>query len=177
MGIFEEMTPWLIAERDESLSFSIANEHPPGTSVFAGGLFSSHLRRKASFRRVCGDPERKFQDLRAMSMTKKRESEGGNPPSGRKNPELLCLVLSTPREKRCKEFRRDKMRIRRISHGNARATENLRRVRMSLVPCPGSRHCLLPGMRSKTERFSITGEPEKARAPGPEAAYASLESS
>jgi len=101
-GNLEEMTPWLIAERDESLSFSIANEHPPGTSVFAGGLFSSHLRRKASFRRVCGDPERKFQDLRAMCMTKKRESEGGNPPSGRKNPELLCLVLSTRGKKDAK---------------------------------------------------------------------------
>ena len=32
-----------------------------------------------------------------MSMTKKQESEGGNPPSGRENPELPCLVLFTPR--------------------------------------------------------------------------------
>jgi len=30
---------------------------------------------------------------------KKRESTGGNPPSGRKKPELSCLVLVTPPNK------------------------------------------------------------------------------
>ncbi len=81
-----------------------------------------------------------------MSMTKKRESEGGNPPSGRENPELLCLVFSTPRKNRYKEVRRDEKGIRRISHGIARATESLRGVRLSLVPRPDPGQCLLPGV-------------------------------
>jgi hypothetical protein len=44
-------------------------------------------------------------------MTKKRESEGGNPPSGRENPELPCLVLFTPRNNRYENIRREKTRI------------------------------------------------------------------
>jgi hypothetical protein len=87
-----------------------------------------------------------FQDLRATSMTKKREIAGGNPPSGRENPELPCLVLFTPRKTDMKEIRREKTQQRRISHGIARAIEDLRRVWMSLVPCPDSRYRLLPGV-------------------------------
>jgi hypothetical protein len=45
-----------------------------------------------------GKPIRNFQDLRTMSMTKKRENIGGNPTSGHKNPESQCPVLFTPRK-------------------------------------------------------------------------------
>ena len=42
--------------------------------------------------------------------------------------------------------RRESTRKRRIRHGIARAFEDLRRVRMSLVPRSDPRECLLPGV-------------------------------
>jgi hypothetical protein len=94
-----------------------------------------------------GRPVRTFQDLRAIIMTKKQENTGGNPHSGPEKPELQCLLLITPRKiKYFQKNRRDKTRIRRISHGIARAFEGLRGVRLSLVPLPKSRKRVLQGV-------------------------------
>jgi len=51
---------------------------------------------------------------------------------------LSCLDwFSTPRgTTETKKIQREMTQLRRNSHGCARAIENLRRVRLSLVPCP-----------------------------------------
>ena len=147
MGILEEIAPWLIAELGGTLSIQPANEHPQGV-LFLHNVpaFQVSLRLRTLFFACMAVNARKFHDLRAMSMTKKQESEGGNPPSGREKSELSCLVLFTPRNNSKKNIRREKTRIRRIRHGIARAIEGLRGVRLSLVPCPDCRYGLLQGM-------------------------------
>ena len=76
------------------LPFMATREHLP-VSFNPTGFSYFHLN--APFMGVADKPVAKFQDLRAVVMTKKQESTGGNPPSGQKKPELSCLVLFTPR--------------------------------------------------------------------------------
>jgi hypothetical protein len=91
-------------------------------------------------------PIRELQDLRAMVMTKKRESTGGNPPSGQQEPEMLVLAPFTPRKNRSNKFRREKKQMGRVSHGSTRAIEGLRGLRLSLVPQPSGRENILQGV-------------------------------
>ena len=50
-------------------------------------------------------------------------------------------------------------------HGVVRAIENLRRLRLSLVPESDPREGVLQSMRDKTEGLSNAGEQKAARAP------------
>ncbi len=75
--------------------------------------FQSHLRRIRPFAGVCSTRS-KIPGSARYKHDKKRESEGGNPPSGHENPELPCLVLFTPRDNSYKKIRREKTRTRRI---------------------------------------------------------------
>ncbi len=91
-------------------------------------------------------PVEKIPGSARCGHDKEQESTGGNPPSGQEKPELPCLVLFTPRNNSTTKVRREMKQIRRISHGNARAIESLRGLRLSLVPYPDSRECVLQGM-------------------------------
>jgi hypothetical protein len=110
--------------------------------------FPSHFHPIAPTEAPGGKPGREFQDLRAMSMTKNERAKAAIPHQDMRN--LSCPAwFSSPRGTTdTKKVRREKMRPRRNSHGIARAIENLRGVRLSLVPCPDSRKCLLPGVCS-----------------------------
>jgi hypothetical protein len=86
---------------------------------------------------------RKFQDLRAKNMTKNERARAAIRHQDMRN--LSCRAArSSPRGAAYRKSRRELARIRRISHGIARAFENLRRVRLSLVPGPDSRGSVLP---------------------------------
>jgi len=115
-----------------------------------------------------------FQYLRAKSMTKNERAKAAIPHQGIRI--LSCSAwFSSPRGKTDnKEVRREKTQLRRNSHGIVRAIESLRRVRLSLVPRPDSRHCLLPGVRSKTAGLSFSREQEAAWASDAKTAYKSL---
>ena len=80
-----------------------------------------------------------------MSMTKNERAQAAVAHQGKRN--LSCRAWSSsPRGAANRKIRRELARIRRISHGVARAFENLRRVRLSLVPGPDSRERLLSQM-------------------------------
>jgi hypothetical protein len=142
VGIFGEMPPWLLTEQDGIVSSLSANEHRPAAVCLSGSI---PLRLMAPQGRI-GQASAKIPGSARYEPDKKRESEGGNPPSGRENPELPSLVLVTPRNNSFEKIRREKIRLRRVGHGSARAIENLRGVRLSLVPPPELWKCLLPGL-------------------------------
>jgi len=79
-----------------------------------------------------------------MSMAKNERTQAEIPHQDKRD--LSCRVLfSSPRGKNTNdENPREKMRSRRCSHGVARAIENLRRVRLSLVPPLDSTWSVLP---------------------------------
>jgi hypothetical protein len=88
-------------------------------------------------------------------MTKKRERTGGDAPSGQKKPEAPGRILFNAAH--CDnpmESGRNTLKGK-IRHGIARATENLRGMRLSLVPGSNSGECLLQGLRDKAERLSF----------------------
>ena len=101
----------------------------------------------ARFRSALGTLQsREFHDLRAMNKTKNEGTQVAILHRGIRIP--ICPAwFSSPRGKRMSEHRRrERTRTRRSNHGIARAIENLRRVRLSLVPCPVPRMCLLQGL-------------------------------
>jgi len=84
----------------------------------------------------------KFQDLRAMSMTKNKRSQAAIPHQDMRN--LSCPAwFSLPRGAFNNKNRRDLARIRRISHGIARAIENLQ----SSPKCSVDSHSLYVAVR------------------------------
>ena len=135
---------------------------------------SSHLRSRRSAEASGAGQSRSFQDLRAMSMTKDERTWVAIPHKGKRD--LSCRTrFSSPRGTAVHRIgRRAKTRTRRNRHGFARAIEDLRGVRLSLVPCPDPRECLLQRVRGQTEGLSIAGEPETAWTPNRQAAHQSL---
>jgi hypothetical protein len=123
-----------------------------------------------------GNLEREFQILRADIMTKNKRSQTAIPHQDMRI--LSCFAwFSSPRGTAVtKNNRRERtQQQRRIVHGIARAIENLRGMRMSLVPRPDTCKCLLPGLRSKAEGLSVSREPETSRASSPQATDQSVE--
>jgi hypothetical protein len=94
----------------------------------------SRSRSKASRKDAEDKPVKKFQDLRAVVMTKNKRAQAAIPHQGRRN--LSCLAwFSSPRgTTSTTKVRREMKQKWRISHGNARAIESLRELRLSLVP-------------------------------------------
>jgi hypothetical protein len=81
-----------------------------------------------------------FQDLRAMSMTKNERAQAAIPHQDTRN--LSCRAwVSSPRGAMKNKTVGSWLGVRRKRHGIARATENLRGMRLSLVsqPEPGRR--------------------------------------
>jgi hypothetical protein len=105
---------------------SNANLQGPQRSAEASGSFTS----------------RDFHDLRAKSMTKNERAQAAIPHQDTRN--LSCHArFSSPRGEVNEQNRREFARTRRIRHGVARAIENLRGLRLSLVPYPGPRERVL----------------------------------
>lgn len=88
-------------------------------------------------------PLRIFQGLRAMSMTTNKGTRTAIPHRDTRNLSCRTRLSSPRRTTSCIKLPRDTTELRRIRHGCARAIENLRRVRLSLVPSPHHRECLL----------------------------------
>ncbi len=81
-----------------------------------------------------------------MSMTK---NEGRQAAISHRDIRILSSYAWFPSPRRIEmveQKRREKMWSRRIRHGIARAIEDLRGLRLSLVPGPDPRECLLQGM-------------------------------
>jgi hypothetical protein len=86
---------------------------------------------------------REFSDLRAISMT---NNEGRRPASsiGARAPRVAVPCSLNPgQNKMSKQSRRETKNHGRIRHGVARAIENLRGLRLPLVPRPEPGECLL----------------------------------
>jgi hypothetical protein len=111
--------------------------------IDTGFLFHTP-NRPAEASRDCQPP--KFQNLRAMSMTKNERIPEAIPHQGTRTLNSFTRFFLTRGNKTLKQVRREKTRRWRIRHGFARAIENLRGVRLSLVPRPDPRECLLQGM-------------------------------
>jgi hypothetical protein len=109
-------------------------------------LFGNPFRPFAPLLGALGKPMRKFQDLRAMSMTNNERTRSAIPHQSIRILSCPCRFFSPWRQKNNRPARREKKTIRRIRHGVARAIEDLRRMRLSLVPHPDSGNRLLPGM-------------------------------
>ena len=103
---------------------------------------------QALSRGVQEKPVRIFQTLRAISMTKNERRQAGIPHQDTRNLSSPAWFSSPRGTTEIKKIRREMTRLRRNSHGIARAIENLRGLRLSLVPCADSRKCLLPGVCS-----------------------------
>jgi len=116
----------------------------------AGEIFRSNrifaLPRRSARKDAEDKPVKEFQDLRAVVMTKNKRAQAAIPHQDRRN--LSCLAwFSSPRGTTgTKKVRREMKQVWRISHGNARAIESLRGLRLSLVPDSNSRECVLQGM-------------------------------
>src|ERR1035437_6554634 len=89
-----------------------------------------------------GQP-RKFRDLRAMSMTKNERIRAAIPHQGTRTLSSYARFFLPRGDKMLKQSRRERTGIWRFRHGIARAIENLRGVRLSLVPRPDPRECVL----------------------------------
>ena len=104
-----------------------------------------HVPATARQRRMGTTRARKFQDLRVTNMTKNERAPAAIPHQDMRNLRSPAW-LSVPRGAQNNRGRRELLQTRRNRHGFARAIENLRGVRLSLVPRPDSRECLLPGV-------------------------------
>jgi hypothetical protein len=125
------------------LTLSAANEQLSGNHFYSGFLFHTPKRFAEASRD--GQPP-KFQNLRAMSMTKNERIPAAIPHQGARTLSSCIRYFLTRGNKTLKQGRREKTRTWRIGHGIARAFENLRRVRLSLVPRPDTRERVLQGM-------------------------------
>ena len=77
-----------------------------------------------------------------MIMTKNTRAQATIPYRDTRN--LSCLAWTSPHRGAINNKNRQQLaRVLRISHGIARAIENLRELRLSLVPCPDPRERVL----------------------------------
>ena len=120
-----------------------SSENAPSPEHFVAFRRYPITSPKDAQQRRPGRPMRNFQDLRVMSMTKTRECRRQSPNQGTRI--LSCGIwFSLPRGNEVnKKVRREIEVSRRSIDGIARAIESLRGVRMSLVPRPNNRECLL----------------------------------
>lgn len=101
-----------------------------------------------------------------MLMTHNQRTRAANLHQNRRNLNSLAW-FSTPRGATSNtNLHRETKPTRRHSHGSARTTESLRRVRLSLVSYPDSRKRVLQGLRYQVENVSNSGEPQAARPSG-----------
>ncbi len=141
-----------------------ANEHLP--VQFVENRLSSHPGVASNRHRKARQPGNSRICAR-MVMTDNKRAQVAIPHQDRRN--LSCLAwFSSPRGTTCNtSLRREMKQVRRISHGSARAIEGLRRMRLSLVPCPDTRQCVLQRVCHEVENVSNPGEPQTARSSGP----------
>ena len=93
-----------------------------------------------------GKPGRKFLDLRAVSMTINERIRVASLHQNDRNLSRSARSSAPHRTKSKIKICWEKAGIRRSSHGIARVLEDLRRVRLSLVPCPEPGERVLQGV-------------------------------
>jgi hypothetical protein len=104
------------------------------------------LRPCALLTGALGKSVRNFQDLRAMSMTTNKRTRTAIPHQNIRNLSCCSGFYSPWRPFDTNPDHREKKALRRKSHGVARAIEDLRGMRLALVPLPVRRECLLQGV-------------------------------
>ena len=104
-----------------------------------------HFRRHSKEAPEAGSA-RDFQNLRVTIMTKNERRRAALPYQDVRILSSHARFSSPRHNSTSQKNRRDGTLLRRIRHGNARAIENLRGMRLSLVPGPDSRDCLLQGV-------------------------------
>ena len=142
--MWESFTKCFIAVKGESVPwcpFHVANEQ----SGMSCAHSDSHHHPNRSAEAEPGGHAGEFRDLRVTNMTKNETARATIPHQDTRNLSW-CAWLSSPRGAIKNKSRREFAQIRRNRHGFARAIENLRGMRMSLVPLPNSGNCLLQGM-------------------------------
>jgi hypothetical protein len=126
--------------RTDSCSFLTANEQLPGEKLFSGFLLPTPERFAEAF----GEGQSgSFQDLRAMSMTKNERIRAAIPHQGTRILSSHARFFLPWGNRLSKQNPRERTGNWRIRHGIARAIENLRGMRLSLVPRPDPRERLL----------------------------------
>ena len=145
-GNFLETSRCRQEERRRNSAFRCRDEQLPGVSIEPD--FPTPIPIRLSMG-AADKLSRKFQDLRAVVMTKNKRAQAAIPHQDRRS--LSCLAwFSSPRGTTCTtQLRREMKTIRRISHGNARSIESLRGLRLPLVPASNSRECILQRMSDK----------------------------
>jgi hypothetical protein len=143
VGIFRETLHCRKVETQGILSLSTVNEQLPEDEIISGLLHPTPKHSAEVYRN--GQPP-KFQDLRAMSMTKNERIRAAIPHQGERTLNSHARFFLPRGNKMLKLIRRESTGIRRIRHGFARAIEDLRGMRLSLVPRPDSRERVLQGM-------------------------------
>lgn len=146
MGTFRKRLVAANWSAGELLPFMATPEHLPGRCNRTGFSYS---HPNATAKGVADKPVAKFQDLRAVVMTKNERAQAAIPHQDTRN--LSCLAwFSSPRGTTCvTQLCREMKPIRRISHGNARSIEGLRELRLPLVPATNSRECILQRLPDK----------------------------
>ena len=129
---------------DGSPALSSANEQETGAEK--GDPAVPSVSRRCSAEAFRAAQSRKFQILRAKVMTKRAGTRKAIPHQDGRIPSRLLLFHSPRGTTRSTKTQRDAAGLRRKSHGIARSIEGLRGLRLSLVPRPNSRNCLLPAM-------------------------------
>lgn len=92
--------------------------------------------RRRSAEAPTADSSRKFQDLRAMSMTRNERTQVAILHQNIRILSSRSLFSSPRRNALIRLSRRERTISRRVRHGIARSIENLRELRLSLVPRP-----------------------------------------
>jgi len=142
VGISRETLRCRKVEAGEVLPSSAAKEQLPESEIspaFSSLPPSAHERRRGMAghgnSRIC-----------AMNMTTNGRIRAAIPHQDARNLRSRFRFFLPRGEKISKQSRRETTGTRRIRHGIARALENLRGVRLSLVPRPDPGECLLQGM-------------------------------
>jgi hypothetical protein len=129
--------------RFSSLSFGVPSSHP------RAAFMRRRKKCQSGNSRICAQ----------MVMTDNKRAQVAIPYQDRRN--LSCLAwFSSPRGTTCNtNFRREMRQIRRMSHGSARSIEGLRKLRLSLVPSPDTRYCVLQRVSVEIANVSNPGKP------------------
>jgi hypothetical protein len=157
LGNFLGIVLGQMRNEDEMLSSAAVDEHPGGE---IRPVSPAPIAR--ALKGGIDKPVGKFQDLRAVVMTiRNKRAQAAVPHQVTRN--LSCLAwFSSPRGITCKtRIRRETKHTWRISHGNARSFENLRGLRLPLVPATNAGKHLLQGLPDEATRVSTAGGPLK----------------
>ena len=151
----------IVERHGQPIPLAYGKEYSSGRLRFPGQT-RLRLRALASQRRT--SPVMRIpRDLRAME-TRKKERRWAISSRGTREIGVASPALLSPRRlDLSKTCRREKNERWRVGHGVARAIEDLRGVRLSLVPRSESGKRVLQNLRDEAQGFSFAGEPKTTR--------------